>query len=786
MFKNYFKIAWRNLFRNKGFSVTNILGLTIGITCTILILLWVQDELGFDKFHASYGSIYKVMANRYTNNDVMTDEAMVFPLAPAIEKELPQVKYAVVRTGDQRHVLSYGETKLKKTGYTVSGHFFDMFTWKFISGNAATAITDPSSLVLTESSAKALFGNDDPVNKMVRVDNAFDMKVTAVVADIPGNSSLRFDFIMPFNYSSPDVQRSMGDWRNSSWSVYLQMLPGADRAAVEKKINEMKLKHDPDDKISSKYFTYPMSQWHLYSDFKNGKNVSGMIEYVKMFSVIAVIILLIACVNFMNLSTARSEKRAKEVGVRKTLGSDKTQLIFQFFTESMILACIAFLLSVFAVYLLLPLFNDLVNKHLVLDLSQPIFWIGAFIIIAFTGIVAGSYPALYLSSFNPVKVLKGTFLTGKAAVLPRHILVVAQFVISILLISSTIIVYQQIQHIKDRQLGYDPNNLIEIPASPDTQKNYEVIKNELIKTGLINAVTRTFSPITDIWWRGPSPEWAGKPANLNILFAGMASDIDFTKTMGIKMLQGKDFTGTPGDSASMLLNKAAIEAMGLKNPIGMKMHYNDHDFTVIGVTDNVIMGSPFEAVDPMMVYYVPGWSNYIDIRLNQSSSLQKSLSAIEPVFKKYNPAYPFEYQFADKEFAKKFISEDIISKITNVFACLAILICCIGLAGLASFTIEKRFREIGIRKVLGASVQQVLAMISKEFLKLVAIAFVIAVPLTWWLMTNWLQKYTYRIGISVWLFAAVGVLILLLTIAVVVLNTIRAAVANPVKSLRSE
>jgi len=787
MFQNYLKIAWRNLFRNKGFSLTNLLGLTIGITCTILIFLWVRDELTYNKFQSNYGSIYKIKANRDFNNQVFTDDNMVLPLAKTLKEKLPQIKNAVVTTHGGSHILNYGDAKLKKQGYTVSDHFFDLFSWKFIKGNAASALPNPYAIVLTQSTATALFGNADPMNKIIRVDNEYDAKVTGVVADVRGNSSLQFDFINSFNYDNEYLKRNMSDWQNSSWDVYIQPTPGTNMSLLEKSITELKYQHDPDDKKISTYFAFPMSKWRLYSDFKDGKNIGGMIRYVKLFTIIALIILLIACVNFMNLSTARSEKRAKEVGVRKTLGSGKRQLILQFFFESMILALIAFALSLGIVYLLLPSFNMLVDKHLSLDLAQPIFWLGAVAIILITGIVAGSYPALYLSSFSPIKVLKGTFLAGKSAAVPRRILVVAQFVISILLISATIIVYQQIQHIKNRDIGYDPNNLLMIDATADTQKNFTVIKQELLNTGMISSVTRTLSPITDIWWRQPGPDYAGKPANQSIIISGETADVDFTKTMGIKILQGKDFSGTPSDSSSMLLNKAAVDAMGLKGPIGMRMSNGGHDpHTVIGVTDNVVMGSPFEPVDPMMVYFSPDAANAISIRLKNSISPKNALTAMEPIFKRYNPSYPFEYKFVDEEFGKKFIAEELVNKLTNIFAGLAIFICCIGLAGLASFTIEKRIREIGIRKVLGASVQQVLLLISKEFLKLVLVAFVIAVPLTWWFMNNWLEKYTYRVNISIWLFGFVGVVVLLLTLIVVSLNTIRAAIANPVKSLRTE
>jgi ABC-type antimicrobial peptide transport system permease subunit len=785
MIKNYFKIAWRNLFRNKGFSLTNILGLTIGITCTIFILLWVHDERTYDKFQKNYDNIYQVMANRDFKNNIMTDPNMVLPLASSLQKTYPQIKNAVVTTQGESHIFSYGDNKIKKTGLTVGGNFFDMFSWKFIKGDPLTALTDPSSIVLTQSAAKTFFGNADPINKILKIDNQENVKVSAVVTDPPGNSTLQFDFVKAFNYSDPDVKKAMNEWTNSSWHVYLQTAPGANVTTLDKNINILKKQHSPDDRVST-YFAFPMNKWRLYSDFKDGKNVGGMIEYVRLFTIIAIIILLIACVNFMNLSTARSEKRAKEVGVRKTLGSGKKQLILQFFSESMILSLIAFILSVIAVYLLLPSFNTLVDKHLSPDLSQPLIWIGALSIIVFTGVIAGSYPALYLSSFNPVKVLKGTFLAGKKAVIPRRVLVVSQFVISILLISATIIVYQQIQHVKNRDLGYNDNNLIMIPSTPDVSKNYPVIKQELLKTGMINAVTRTFSPITEVWWKTPAPDWQGKPEDVQIIVTGFSTDADFTKTLGVKVLQGKDFSGLPSDSSAIMLNKAAVTAMGLKDPIGMQMRYGSKTYTVTGVTGNVVMESPFKPVEPMMIFYRPDQSNIVDIRLNQSVGLPKALKSIESIFKTYNPSVPFEYQFADQEFGKKFITEELISKLINIFAGLAIFICSIGLAGLASFTIEKRIREIGIRKVLGASANRILLLISKEFLKLVLIAFVIAVPIAWWAMNSWLQKYDYRIDISLWLFVTVGFGILLLTLIVVSLNTLRAATSNPVKSLRSE
>jgi putative ABC transport system permease protein len=787
MFKNYIKIAWRNLFRNKGFAITNLLGLMIGMTCTLLIFLWVKDELAYNKFHTNYKDIYQVIANRDFKNQMFTDHNMVLPLAKSLQETYPQIKNAVVSTYNDQHILTVGDKKLSKSGLTVSDRFFDMFTWQSIVGNPSQAIKDPKSIILTSSTARALFGNEDPINKVVRVDNNYDQKVSAIVQDPPHNSSIHFDFLQSYNYSNPDIVRAMNEWVNSSWQVYVQPVPGANLALLTKNINDMKRQHDPNDQISS-YFIFPMSKWRLYSDFKNGKNTGGMIEYVRLFSIIGIIILLIACVNFMNLSTARSEKRAKEVGIRKTLGSEKYQLIFQFFLESMILAVIAFIFSLIALYFLLPAFNLLVNKNLVFPYNEIRFWEISLIIVLLTGIVAGSYPALYLSSFNPVKTLKGTFLIGKKAALPRHVLVVAQFMISILLISATIIINRQIEFIKNRDIGYDPNNLISVPSSDDINKNYPAIKNDLLKSGLFTSVTRTGSPITQIQWRSGPPDWEGKPKDATIIFSCMSTDVDLAKTMGIKFESGKDFSGLPIDSSSVILNKTAVEVMKLKNPIGTELRYGgvNRKFHVIGVTSNVVMSNPFTPVDPMMIFFNNNYSSDVSMRLKNGIAPQKAIAAMEKIFNQYNPAYPFEYTFTDQEFGKKFLTEELISKITNIFSGLAIFICCIGLAGLASFTIEKRFREIGIRKVLGATVQQVLVLISKQFLKLVAIAFVIAVPLTWFMMDKWLKKYDFHISISIWLFAAVGFLILLLALIVVSLNTLRAATSNPVSSLRAE
>ncbi len=789
MLKSYFTIGWRNLLRNRAFSGINIFGLSIGMTCTILILLWVRDELSFNKSHRNYSQIYQVMAHRTFNNQTFTDRNMVMPLAAALEKEIPQIKNAVVTTHPQTSNIRKNDTPYGLTCVTTSTNFLEVFTVDFISKSSPDPIDGPSSIVLTQSAAKAIFGDENPLEQTLDIGQDGQVKVTGVIADLPSNSSMQLDALRSFDYSSDNVKQNMERWSSSSWEVYIETLPGADMELVNQQINEIKYRHDHADREISTYFAWPMEKWRLYSDFDAGVNTGGMIEYVRLFTVIAIIILVIACVNFMNLSTARSEKRAKEVGIRKTLGSLKNQLVYQFFTESIILSLIAFCLSMVTVLLLLPSFNQLVDKQLFLNALDPAFWVGSMLIIVFTGILAGSYPALFLSSFNPVKVLKGTVLSGLSgnSVKPRQVLIVFQFVVSTLLISATILVYQQIGMIKGRDIGYDPNNLISILGPEDTQRNFEVIKQELQNTGLIHSVTRTMSPMTDIWWRSIGPDWKGRPDGTKMIFSGQFADAGFSTTMGITMLEGRDFSGSPVDSSYVLLNKTAVDEMGLDEPLGLKLIYGEQEeYTVLGVTDDVVQESPFEPVDPMIIFYSPGNTNYISLRLRDQVTPKEALPVIEKLFRTHNPNHVFDYRFVDQEFERKFLREDMIRKLSNIFAILAIFICCIGLAGLAAFTIEKRTREIGVRKVLGATVQHLLILISRDFLKLVLVALAIAIPLTWWLMDHWLENYPFRVEISMWLFVSVGLAIVVLALAVVGLNTLGAALRNPVNSLRIE
>lgn len=785
MFQSYLKIAWRNIGKNRAFSFTNLAGLTIGMTCTLLILVWVQDELSWNRFHPNYKNIYHVLVNRNFNGEINTDNATPFPLAAALREAFPQVKNSYVDNYGQDQVLKFNETILKRKGYTVDGDFFNMYQWQFIRGNKETALDRPENIVLSASLAKALFGKEEPLGKIIKLDNQQLKTVSAVVQDPPNASTIQFSFVYPFNPASEYVRNASNDWQNCYTQTFVELEPGTDVAAMNQKISELANGRGRGD-VKFDYFLHPMEKWRLYSDFKNGINTGGMIAYVKLFTVIAVIILLIACVNFMNLSTAKSEKRAKEVGIRKTLGSARKQLVLQFFSESLIFSTLSFIFSVMAVFALMPLFNLLVNKELTLHLADPTFLAAGLLMVVLTGTIAGSYPALYLSSFNPVVVLKGSFLPGRSAALPRKVLVVMQFGISVLLISSTILVYQQIQHVKNRDLGYRADNLLSIPSSGDANRNAEVIKNDLLQSNVVASVTRTSSPVTEIWNFTPAPDWNGKPSDANLIMTAMSADVGFARTINAKLLEGREFTTAPVDSAAMILNKAAVNIMQLKNPVGQELRHNNRRFTIVGVMDDVVMGSPYAPVMPMMTFRSGDHANFFVVRLKEGLQPQDALPKIENIFRRHNPEAPFEYSFVDQDFSRKFVTEDLIGRLSKIFAGLAIFICCLGLSGLASFTIERRFKEIGIRKVLGASVQQLLYLISKEFLILVGIAALVSIPVTWWLLNNWLQNYAYRINISIWLFAGSCISVLLLTMLIVWLNAVRAAVANPAKSLRTE
>jgi len=789
MLKNYVKIALRNLLKNKGYALINILGLAMGMAVALLIGLWVRYEWSFDDFHENRTNIVRVMKKTHFNGHKGTQDGIMLPLSAELRANFSEAKYVTRVDWGDKHSLVAGEQKLSRLGYYADTDFLKMFTFPLVKGNVERVLKDPYSIVLTESLAQAMFGNADPVGKVIRVDNRFEVMVTGILKDIPKNSSFQFDYLMPYelNVATSDfVRGALDQWGNNFLQTYVQLNEGVTPEAFSGRIANL-LQKKMNDKDEGLLFVHPMPKWHLFGEFKDWVNTGGAIEYVRLFAVIGILVLMIACINFMNLSTARSEKRAREVGIRKAVGSQRKQLIAQFLTESMLTALLGFVIALLIVEFALPSLKDVGFENITFSLNDIPLMAVAFAGCIVTGLLAGSYPALYLSGFVPVKVLKGTFQVGKAANLPRQILVVIQFTFSIALIIGTVIVFQQIQHAKSRPMGYNPEKLIWLSLSSDLQKNFFPMKTELMGSGYVEAVSKTSSPMTGVYnqWEGFS--WPGKDPKSQPLFTALMVDPAYFKAAGLKLKEGRFFAEKVlSDSNAIVLNEASVKLMGFKNPVGSHVRFGDADMTVIGVTKNVIQQNPYDEVQPAVMLMQPDFTFQGLIRFKNGVDLKKALGAIQPVIEKYNPSYPFEYRFVDDEYDQKFRNEGQIGRLAGIFAMLAIMISCLGLFGLASFMAERRTKEIGVRKVLGASVSQLWLLLSRDFVLLVLISCTIASPLAYYFLRNWLTNYNYHINISPFVFLGAGVAAVLVTLATISFQSIKAALMNPVKSLRSE
>ena len=792
MFKNYFKTAWRSLVNDKMHSFINIIGLSLGMTVAILIGLWMYDELSYNKNFDNYDHIARVIQNVTNNGEVNTWWSVPFPLANELRTNYNRDFKHIAMGTTGSHVITIGNEKLKDEGGFFEKEMPDIFTLDMLQGNR-NALYDPTSVIISASAAKAYFGNDNAINKVIKIDQMPPLKVTGVYKDFQQNSTfaeLNFIASWDFFYRNNDVGNTEDPWRPNFVSLFVQLNDNADFNAASARIKDAKLKkvNAQLQKKKPELFLMPMSKWHLYTEFKDGKNVGGAIKYVKMFVVIGIFVLLLACINFMNLSTAKSEKRAKEVGVRKTIGSLRHQLIMQFFSESLLTVSFAFILSVLFAWLTLPFFNEVANKQMTILWGNPIFWLIGIAFILITAFVAGSYPAFYLSSFRPINVLKGTFKAGRFATIPRKVLVVMQFTVSVSLIIGTIIVYQQIQFAKNRPVGYSRANLINIPTSnQNIHTHFEAVKDELMQTGTIASIAESESPTTDIWNSTSGFSWPGKDPNLSTDFGVVSASYDYGKTVGWQLKEGRGFSKDfATDSAAVILNEAAVKYMNLKNPVGQTVTWWDQPLKVIGVIHNMVIVSPYDEPKPIIYTLLNYPGNLALLKINPNVSASNALSKIEPIFKKFNPDQPFEYKFVDDDYASKFGDEERIGKLSGIFSILAVIISCLGLFGLTSFVAEQRKKEIGVRKVLGASVFNVWNLLSKDFVLLVVISFLVAFPLSYYFMQGWLQNYTYRTNISVWIFIAAGFGALLITLVTVSFQSVKAAIANPVKSLRTE
>ena len=787
MIKNFFKVALRNLVKSTGFSTINILGLAIGMASAMLILLWIQNEVSYDRFHEKKDRIYEAWNRAEFSGELNCWNTTPKILARTLEKDLPEVEKAVRVDWGSNFLFSIGDKRLTVRGTIVDSAFLQVFTFPLIKGRPESVLKDMYSIVLTESLAKKLFGKEEAMGKVIKIDNKENFTVTGILKDLPNNTRFDFEYLVPWAY-----KRHLGDddqnWGNNSTRTYVLLKENATYASVEPKIRVLKQRYDKDEP-KWEMFIYPIHKWRLYSSFTNGvEDGRGRIEFVRLFGVIAAFILLIACINFMNLSTARSEKRAKEVGIRKVVGAQKTSLITQFIGESIFLAFIAGIIAVVIVIVALPGFNKLISEEIAIKFSHPMSWIALLAFIAFTGILAGSYPAFFLSSFQPVKVLKGTFKKAHALVTPRKVLVVLQFTFAIILIICTFIVRQQIDYARSRETGYNKNNLVYHLFTGDIQKNYLLIKNELLSSGVASSVTKTSAPITQSWSDGWGQEWEGKDPNDKTDFFRYNQDGGLGKTAGLTFVMGRDFDTQkfPTDSNAMIINESSLKVMKFKDPIGKIVKDNGQDWHIVGVIKDFILTNPYQPTRPMLIYGPKAWFNTILIKLNSDNPTSQNLAKAQSIFKKYNVEYPFEYKFVDEEYARKFEDEQRVGTLAALFAGLTIFISCLGLFGLATYMAENRIKEIGVRKVLGASVTGIAALLSKDFLKLVFISFFLAVPVAWWAMNTWLQDFNYRVTIQWWVFLIAGLLSVLIAIFTVSFQAIKAAVANPVKSLRTE
>jgi hypothetical protein len=797
MITNILKTAWRILFKTPAHSFINITGLSIGIAVALLTGLWILDECSYDKYNEHYNKVARVMQTSTLNGDVSTNYSMPIAAAAVMRSNYGDYFHRVALSQWTRdHILSVGERKFTEKGKFMEEEGPEILSLPMLEGKRA-GLKDPASILISASAARALFGNEPALNKTIRIDSRASVRVTGVYKDLPANSLFNhLAFVSSwelYRHMEAGIADVETDWGWDAVEIYVQLADHAELGQANAAIRDMKMERVKNIPMLAAYepvvFLQPMSQWHLFSEFKNGVNTGGRIQFVWLFGIIGIFVLLLACVNFMNLSTARSEKRAKEVGIRKTLGSSRAQLIGQFFGESLLAAGLAFVFALALVQMLLPMFNSITGKQVVLPSKEVWFWAASLSFTIVTGLVAGCYPALYLSSFRPVKVLKGVFRAGPWAAVPRKALVVLQFSVSVALIICTMIVYRQVQFVRDRPVGYNREGLISLQMnSADWFGKEEALRNGLLNTGVVEEMAESSSPATGVWKGIGGFEWPGKDPNVQVEFGGISVTHGYGKTLGWHFSEGRDFSRKyPTDSMGLVFNQAAIKFMALKNPVGQTIVWDHHNYRILGVIDNMVMGSPYEPVTPV-VYYLgqEAEANFTLIRMKPGLPVRESLNKIRAVLQQYVPSAPFDYKFVDEEYDQKFSDEVRIGRLSLVFTVLAIFISCMGLFGMASYMAEQRVKEIGIRKILGATVFNLWQLLSREFIMLIILSILIAGPVAWYCTHHWLQRYAYHADISWWIFAAAALGAIVITLLTVSCQTLRAAMANPVKNLRTE
>lgn len=782
MFKNYFLISWRNIIKDKISSIINIGGLAVGLAITIVLLLWIRDALNHDKFHTHLPRIHQIMFQHQIGGDIGTSRSVSAPLAAVLREEVPDIRYVARTSYTQQQMVHAGENSFYEKAIYVDPDFFQMFSFPAIEGNAASAMLDPGSVVITERTAKKLFGTADATGKIFQHNNVRDLKVGAVIRDVPLNSTFQFDVVLPFKLFEQENSNWIHKWDHNSLQTWIELMPSSDLAIVNNKMQEAVKRHA--DVESASFFAYPLADLHLYGSFRNGKVSGGLIDGVKVMSIIGLFILLIACVNFMNLATAHSERRAREVGVRKVLGAPRKVIIMQFLAEALSMTFLALLLGLLLARLALPFINSWPDVHISFDIfNWPV--LGALTgLTIITGLIAGSYPAFFLSSFKPVKVLKGPVVNSKGGSLLRKGLVTFQFVISIFLIISIVVIFKQQQHVQNRPIGYNKENLIIIPARGDMADKFPLFRSAVEQIQGVQSVTGSSNNMIKFGGSTDGIKWPGKTEDQNFPVTVTSVGYDWAKTAGLKMAAGRDFDPSYGsDTSACLLNETAVRKMGLKEPlIGTKLGNK----ILIGVVKDFVFNNPNSHPRPMIIYLGTGGMNYFFVRLTNDNNWQKTVGLIESAAKKTNPNYPFELAFMDAEYDKEYRGLRAAAQLTTGTGILAIFISCLGLFGLSAFMAERRRKEIGIRKVFGASMMKIWFSLSRDFMKPILLAFILASPLAAWAMQKLLMDADYHIGLSWWMFALSGLLTILIAFITVSFQGVKAALTNPVKSLRME